>query len=229
MKCCTRLLAILLLAIFSGAAAAAGDPLNDSAEITDIADFPIDPCTTAFHALPNVSDWPVQPGAKFKIGKRGGKKRYITVDGDPNNIMGIPDLFVVNAGQPALGKNYCTQGGDLKSRLYVFGIGELENPLDHTRSLHAFVYVPMRVKAGTPTSLSDEFFLIVFNIVSDPVQCTGLSVDRCKALHRLADVRPPATSENNFIKKIAAEMKNILPSRPPFAAGFHNGVIHGNL
>jgi hypothetical protein len=219
----------LLFTCFENALAA-NSPLDQIAVVNDIADFPVDPCTTEFKGLSDGDDWPIKVNSKFKIEKRSGSnlKHHIDVDSDPSNVMGTPDLYVINGDKSALGKNYCAQGGDVKSHLYVFGIHDIENPADHKKSLHAFIYVPMRLSALTPGSLADEFYLFVFTIKTDSKQCKGVDRQRCLALRRLVVTQADETEED-FIEAVGKEMKNILPKKPPTAPRFHNGVIHGSL
>jgi len=224
------LLPSLLLVICSAnAAAATGDPLDQTAVVMDIADFPTEPCTTNFTNLNHGEEWPIKPGSKFKIEKpQSGIKHHIAVDSDPSNAMGVPDLYVLNGNLAPLATNYCTHGGDLKSHLYLFGIHDLEDPADQKKSLHAFIYVPMRLKAQTASSLVDEFYLIVFSIMTDSKQCKGSDRTRCLALRRLV-VKQADYTEAEFVEAIKKEMKNIVPKKPRTVMGFHNGVIHGTF
>ena len=72
------------------------------------------------------------------------------------------------------------------------------------------------------------FYLMVFQIPTDTIQCGGVAKQRCKALRRLV-VSQEIDSEGDYIKKIKKEMKKILPKRPPKVKRYHNGVIHGNF
>ncbi len=227
MKISVRILQVLLLIVFAEVVAASDDPLDKTAIVDNKLDFDVDPCASEMDKIIHGNDLPIDKGDKFKVDKRDAIKRFINVELDPNNVMSGPNLYVINEGGPILAKNYCTQGGDVKSHLYVFGIGELENPADHKRSWHAFVYVPMKLKTAS-TSRVDEFYLMVFQIPTDTIQCGGVAKQRCKALRRLV-VSQEIDSEGDYIKKIKKEMKKILPKRPPKVKRYHNGVIHGNF
>jgi hypothetical protein len=225
-----------LAAVIGIAVSTAGcdrSPLDQTATVTDRFMTNLDPCrweTSGEHG--DEDEWPLELGSKFKLEVRQKPRYYLDVKGQQDNPLEKADMYVFNPKAPALGSDYCAQGGAVRNHVYTFGMTEVEHTHDphDDDKLRAIIYFPLRLNPATPANRGDAFYLMLMRVRDDPSDCESgpePTKIRCEALQRLGVLYRQHPEQ--FAAGVQAEIQNILPDDPSRVIVFHNGVIHGNF